>query len=133
MSEEPRVLIIDDDPAFAMATTMLLQEAGYKASWAKNADEGLAAMQKEQPDLVLLDIMMDWVLDGVHVSREMSRIPELRDIPVIMVTSIADSEYRGAFPQDEYLHIDSWLFKPVDPARLISEVNRLAKKKEAHA
>jgi CheY-like chemotaxis protein len=79
-------------------------------------------MKEQKPDLVLLDVMMDWILDGVNVSREMMDQRELRRIPIIMVTSIRNSEYRGVFPQDEYLHIDRWLDKPFPPDKLISEV-----------
>jgi len=91
---------------------------------APDRDEGLAKMKEQKPDLVLLDVMMDWILDGVSVSREMMAQRELRRIPIIMVTSIRGSEYKGAFPQDEYLHIDSWLDKPCPPDKLISEVEK---------
>jgi DNA-binding response OmpR family regulator len=58
---------------------------------------------------------------------------ELRDIPIIMVTSIRNSEYRGVFPQDEYLHINSWLDKPCSPDTLLDEVQAtLARHKSFH-
>jgi response regulator RpfG family c-di-GMP phosphodiesterase len=82
-------------------------------------------MKQEKPDLVLLDVMMDWELEGVGVSQKMMSQRELQSIPVIMVTSIRDSEYRGAFPQDQYLHIDSWLDKPCPPDRLVSEIEKV--------
>ena len=62
------------------------------------------------------------LLQGYNVSREMMDQRELRRIPIIMVTSIRNSEYRGVFPQDEYLHIDRWLDKPFPPDKLVSEV-----------
>jgi hypothetical protein len=49
---------------------------------------------------------------------------ELRGVPIIMVTSIRDSEYKGLFPQDQYLHINSWLDKPCAPDKLVSEVRK---------
>lgn len=118
------ILVVDDDPIFVKATTAILESHGYSVSSAANRDEGLSKIKEEKPDLVLLDVMMDWILDGVSVSREMMEQRELRRIPIIMVTSILDSEYRGAFPQDEYLHIDSWLNKPCPPEKLISEVEK---------
>jgi len=120
-----RILIIDDDPIFVKATTAVLESHGYQVDSAKGGDEGLAKMEEYKPDLVLLDIMMDWVLDGVSVSREMMGQRELRRIPIIMCTSIRSSEYRGAFPLDQYLHIDSWLDKPCPPDKLISEVEKV--------
>jgi CheY-like chemotaxis protein len=119
-----RILIIDDDPIFVKATTAVLEAHGYQVDSAQGGDEGLTKMQEHTPDLVLLDVMMDWVLDGVSVSREMMDQKNLRRIPIIMCTSIRSSEYQGAFPQDEYLHIDSWLDKPCPPDRLVSEVEK---------
>jgi CheY-like chemotaxis protein len=119
-----RILVVDDDPIFVKATTAILESHGYEVESAANREEGLAKIQEEKPDLVLLDVMMDWILDGVSLSREMMAQRELRRIPIIMVTSIRGSEYRGAFPQDEYLHIDSWLDKPCPPEKLISEVEK---------
>jgi CheY-like chemotaxis protein len=120
-----RILIIDDDPIFVKATTAILESHGYQVDSAQGGDEGLAKMQEYKPNLVLLDVMMDWVLDGVSVSREMMDQKKLRRIPIIMCTSIRSSEYRGTFPQDEYLHIDSWLDKPCPPEKLVSEVEKM--------
>ena len=117
-----KILVVDDDPVYTKSTAAVLEAHGYQVTSAQNGNEGLAKMKESKPDLVLLDVMMDWVLDGVSVSREMMKEAELRQIPIIMVTSIRDSEYRGIFPQDEYLHIDSWLDKPWSPEKLISEV-----------
>lgn len=126
-----RILIVDDDPIFVKATTAILESHGYEVDSAQTGDEALVKIEQEKPDLVLLDVMMDWVLEGVSVSRQMMEHPDMRRIPIIMCTSIRNSEYRGLFPQDEYLHIDSWLDKPCPPDRLVSEVEAtLARHKE---
>jgi CheY-like chemotaxis protein len=126
-----RILIVDDDPIFVKATTAILESHGYEVDSAQTGDEALVKMEQEKPDLVLLDVMMDWVLEGVSVSRQMMEHPDMRRIPIIMCTSIRNSEYRGIFPQDEYLHIDSWLDKPCPPDRLVSEIEAtLARHKE---
>jgi len=117
-----RILIVDDDPVFAKATKAVLEVEGYAVAWAAQGEEALAMMREQPPSLVLLDVMMDWVLEGVSLSREMMEDASLRDIPIIMCTSIRGSEYRGVFPQDEYLHIDSWLDKPCAPEKLIAEI-----------
>ncbi|MBN1584410.1 MAG: response regulator [Anaerolineae bacterium] len=119
-----QVLIIDDDPIFVKSTKAILEANGYQVDSAPGGDEGLAKIKASKPDLVLLDVMMDWILDGVSVSRDMMKEPELRDIPIVMVTAIKDSEYKGSFPQDDYLHINSWLDKPVSPDELIAEVKK---------
>ena len=119
-----RILVIDDDPIFVKSTTAVLEAHGYQVDSASNREDGLAKMNEQKPDLLLLDVMMDWVLDGVSISREMMAERELRRIPIVMITSIRNSEYRGVFPQDEYLHIDSWLDKPCPPDKLVSEVEK---------
>jgi len=122
MESPRRILIIDDDPMFVKTTQAILEAHGYAVDSAPDGAQGLARMVENRPDLVLLDVMMSWPLEGVSVSREMMDKAELRRIPVIMVTSIRSSEYRGSFPLDEYLHIDGWMDKPCAPDRLISEI-----------
>jgi CheY-like chemotaxis protein len=132
MGSMPKVLVIDDDPLFVKSTRAILESHGYAVESASGGDEGLAKVKAEKPDLVLLDVMMDWVLDGVGVSRAMMEEAGLGQIPIIMITSIRNSEYRGQFPQDEYLHIDAWLDKPCPPEKLVSEVEAvLARHKKA--
>jgi CheY-like chemotaxis protein len=130
MAAQYKVLIVDDDPLFLKSTRAILEAHGYQVDSAQGGDEALAKMKEQAPDLVLLDVMMDWVLDGVSVSRSMMHEPALQQIPIIMVTSIRDSEYRGSFPQDEYLHINSWLDKPCSPEQLVSEVEAVLARHE---
>jgi len=132
MAAGRRILIIDDDPAFVKSTKLVLESHGYQVDSARDGDEGLATMELQKPDLVLLDIMMKWVLEGVHVSGEMLRREELRGIPIIMISSIVDSEYRDFFPQDQYLHVDTWLDKPVPPSKLVAEVERVLSRYERY-
>lgn len=122
MATSYRILIVDDDPIFVEATRAVLESHGYHVDTAPNGDEALAYMERQTPDLVLLDVMMSWPLEGKSFSRQMLESPRLRDIPIVMCTSIRSSEYRGLFPQDEYLHIDVWLDKPCEPAELVSEI-----------
>jgi DNA-binding response OmpR family regulator len=132
MSSQYRILIIDDDPLFVKSSSAVLKAHGYEVDSAQGGDEGLAKIREQEPDLVLLDVMMDWVLDGVSVSRQMMHESALQHIPIIMVTSIRSSEYRDTFPQDEYLHINSWLDKPCSPEVLVSEVASVLERHEKY-
>jgi len=127
-----KILVIDDDPIFVKSTKAVLESRGYQVDSASNGEEALAKMDQEKPDLVLLDVMMNWVLEGVTISQEMMSQRELQPIPIIMVTSIRDSEYRGLFPQDQYLHINSWLDKPCSPETLVSEVEKTLARHERY-
>lgn len=119
-----KILVIDDDPIFAKSARAVLESHGYQVDTARNQEEALAKMGQEKPDLVLLDVMMNWVLEGVTISQEMMSQKDLQHIPIIMITSIRDSDYRGMFPQDQYLHINSWLDKPCPPETLLAEVEK---------
>ena len=119
-----KILVVDDDPDFVEATRMVLEANGYEVASATDGKEALAKMRQEKPDLVLLDIMMAHILEGLEVSKEMQADVELRRVPIIMVSSITDSPHAGEFPTDEYLPIDAWLSKPVQPANLLETVKR---------
>lgn len=120
-----KILIVDDDPDFVEITRLVLERAGYQVVYAGSGEEGYACAKREQPDLVILDVIMDSILDGVATSQRMHDDPELRHLPIIMVTSIANTDYAALFPTDEYIHIDAFLSKPISPAELIRQVQRL--------
>jgi CheY-like chemotaxis protein len=118
-----KILVVDDDPDFVKVTRRVLEKAGHKVTSAANGSKALQTMRQDRPDVVLLDIMMSYILDGLDVSREMAADPELKDIPVIMVTSLTGTRGSGVFPTDEYVPADEWLSKPVDPQTLLDRVN----------
>jgi CheY-like chemotaxis protein len=122
-----RILVVDDDPDFVEVTTRILRTAGYETVSAANGAEALAAMRQQKPDLVLLDIMMSTLLDGLSVSEEMHADPGLRDVPVIMVSSITDTEHASVFPTDDYVHMDAWISKPIRPEDLLKRVSQYVK------
>jgi CheY-like chemotaxis protein len=123
-----RILVVDDDPDFVEITRTILLANGYRVSTAASGEEALKSMRSEPPALVLLDVMMSSVLDGVNVSHAMSEDPRLKGIPIVMLSSIASSPAAGMFPTDEYLPIDAWLSKPVQPNELLAKVSRYVKK-----
>jgi CheY-like chemotaxis protein len=69
--------------------------------------------------------MMSYVLDGLDVSREMAEDPDLKDIPVILVTSLTGVRGDGLLPTDEYIPVNEWLSKPVDPQTLLARVDEV--------
>jgi chemosensory pili system protein ChpA (sensor histidine kinase/response regulator) len=119
-----KVLVVDDDPDFVKVTTRVLEKAGHEVLSASDGAKALKVMRQSAPDIVLLDIMMSYILDGLDVSREMAEDPALKDIPVIMVTSLTGVRGSGLFPTDEYVPVDEWLSKPVDPDTLLARVNQ---------
>ena len=126
MSEPKRVLIIDDDRDYVNAIEGLLQSSGYQVRSAPNGREGLRLAKTIRPDLILLDIMMTERTEGFFMLQEARRVPELNQVPVIVISSIyADQPIFRVSPEAGWLPADLFLPKPVDPARLLAEVRRL--------
>jgi CheY-like chemotaxis protein len=120
------VLVVDDDPDFCEITRVILSSDGYDVRTAANADQALQTLREHPPDLVVLDVMMTGILDGVYVALTMSEDVRLKDIPILMVSSIASSPMAERFPTGEYLPIRSWISKPVQPESLLKTVRKLA-------
>jgi chemosensory pili system protein ChpA (sensor histidine kinase/response regulator) len=119
------VLVVDDDSDFVRVTSKVLRASGHQVLTASNGAKALQVMRQDRPDVVLLDIMMSYILDGLDVSREMAQDPELKGIPVIMVTSLTGVKDAGLLPTDEYVPVDEWLTKPVEPEVLARRVNEV--------
>jgi CheY-like chemotaxis protein len=116
------IFVVDDDPDFVEITRTILEAKGYEVSTASSGEQALPAMRKRIPELVLLDVMMSSVLDGLNLSHAMQEDQDLRRVPIIMISSIADSPQAGMFPTDEYIPIDAWITKPVQPDDLLRKV-----------
>jgi len=120
-----KILIVDDDPDFVEYTRTVLETAGYRVVSAGNSDQGMRVLGREQPDLVVLDVIMSSILDGLSMSQRMAEDPALMHVPIVMVTSIANTDYLALFPTDESIHIDAFLTKPIAPSELLRQINRL--------
>ena len=123
-----KILIADDDPDFAQIMRTILTAEGYDVASAQNGDEAMRIMREEGVDLILLDIMMASVLDGVGVAYAMQKDPALKAIPIIMISSIISSPHASMFPTDEYIPMDVWITKPVQPADLLAKIAGLLHK-----
>jgi CheY-like chemotaxis protein len=119
-----KILIVDDDPDFVTVSRTILTAEGYKVLEASNGSQALEMMRRHKPDLVLLDVMMSTILEGVNVSKEIEADPELGAIPVVMISSIATTEYAADFPDDQPMPIEAWISKPIQPTVLLNTVRR---------
>jgi Lrp/AsnC family transcriptional regulator for asnA, asnC and gidA len=121
----PRILIVDDDPDFVDITRRALAGEGFEVATANCGEAALAIMRVSRPDVVILDIMIRGVLDGLRTAREMRSDGDLRAVPILLVSSISQSTFGALLPQQESLPADNLLVKPVDHALLIGEIRRL--------
>lgn len=126
---EAKILIVDDDTDFVFVTKTILENNDYEVISAGTGNQGMTMLARENPQLVILDVIMSSVLDGFTMSRRMAEDPAFKDIPVIMVTSIANTDYSTLFSADESVNINAFLTKPIKPADLIGKVKEILSKR----
>ena len=120
--DQKRILVVDDDADLVLANRLVLESAGYIVDEAADGAESLEKMQAKLPDLVLMDVMMANPLDGYHTTQQIFDDPALREVPIVMISSIATSQYAAAFPTDQYLNILEFVSKPIDPETLLKKL-----------
>ena len=125
LPQPPTILIVDDDPDFVEITRIVLEREGFVVLSAPDGDAGLDILRRQHPDLIILDIMMNSLLEGLSATWTIRADADMQSTPILMVSSIANSEYADSFPTDEYVPVDNFLSKPVAPERLLKETRRL--------
>ena len=123
-----KVLVVDDTPMNVKMLADVLAFKGYQVVTAAGGKEGLAKVQSEQPDLVLLDVMMP-DLDGYSVCRAIRAQPETAILPVVMVTALDPAEERVKGLE---AGADDFLSKPINQAELLARVRSLLRIKQFH-
>ncbi len=119
-----KVLIVDDNEELVDATTNLLEAKGYNVVSASNGKDGFEKAKAENPDIILLDVMMTTKSEGFDVAREMHKEENLKDTPVIIITGIR-KEMNLSFgfePDEDWLPVKAVLEKPVKPDVLLKTI-----------
>ena len=111
------VLIIDDDPVVRDILGATLTKAGFSVAYASSGDEGISKARELKPVAITLDVMMP-VMDGWAVLSSLKNDPELRDIPVVVVTIVDDRDLGFALGASEFLT------KPIDRQRLVDVIRQ---------
>jgi CheY-like chemotaxis protein len=129
-NDRAKILIIDDDPDFVETVQAMLESGDYVVITAQDGKKGLEMVREEEPDLIILDIMMDSLYEGFSVISTLRGTPEFvdyRDIPIIMASAVKQ-EYGSRFTLPgggEYLQGDVYMDKPVKAKELLDTVARL--------
>ncbi len=133
MSENKRLLIIDDDPDFVEGIQSILEGADYIVDVKYNPKDGYEALEKNPPDLLLLDIMMGRGAEGIMLARKIRKDPVLREIPVLIITGIRE-QMAFLFPGEPvhpgFVAVDELVEKPVEPDFLLERVSALIEASE---
>jgi two-component system alkaline phosphatase synthesis response regulator PhoP len=129
METKAKILVIDDDPSEVKMVTMALQREPYEVISAPNGKEGFEKAKKENPDLIILDIMMP-EKDGLVTCKDLKTDPQTSGIPIIILTGIGDSPL--LLPQMQSVtgspFAEDYIDKPVDPNFLIKRVRKFIRK-----
>lgn len=123
MADKIRVLLIDDDPDFVEANSIILEASGFEVLVASSGADGLRMVKEEKPDVVILDVMMENTDEGFAVARRIRRRLQ-SDVPIIMLTSVAQATGYTFKPEEhpDFFPVDQFLEKPVPPAILVQKI-----------
>lgn len=118
-----RILIVDDSPTEIRKISSILESNNHEVITADNGADGVAVARAEQPDLILMDVVMPG-LNGFQATRQLTRAAETADIPVIIVTT-KDQETDRVWGTRQ--GAKGYLVKPVSESSLTKTINELLK------
>lgn len=125
---EKKILLIDDDEDITRSFKVILENQNYIVSSANNARDGMEKLNSGKPDLLILDIMMATDLEGYGMAYDVKGNPELKDIPILVISGMKDSlgvNFAGAVEEVDALPNVHFLHKPIEQIKLIDTVSEL--------
>ncbi len=126
-----KILTVEDDPDMVMALRLPLEASGYELFVASSGQEGLQKVKEIEPDLIILDVMMETTTAGFQFSLQLrspdseSEYAAYRHIPILMLTAIHTTTSLRFGPDEAYLPVDDFVDKPIDPDVLLEKVRTL--------
>jgi len=118
-----KVLIVDDDPDIVEASQLFLEKEGHQIETANNRGDGMKKVESFQPDLLILDVMMEQPDDGFAMAQDLRRLG--KTFPILMLTSVASASGLAFDKDSEMVPVDDFQAKPVEPATLVKKVAEL--------
>ena len=122
-----KILIVDDDQDIVSSLQLVLQKAGYAVVVAYNKPSGLEQIQRENPDLLILDVMMEQPDDGLAMAQELRG--QGYKFPILMLTSISSVTGFKVESGSSLVPVDLFFEKPLSPQKLLAAVKTLLAKK----
>ncbi len=118
-----KILIVDDDPDIVATVRIVLEREGYAVDSAPSMADGLVKLGESQPDLVILDVMMEEPDAGLLFARQVRR--DGNAIPILMLTSVNLTLGLQIGKDEEIVPVDEFVEKPIDPTTLVEKVRWL--------
>ena len=137
MSNMPKILIVEDDIDLVESTKKILETRGYQIIVAYDPEEAGERLKKQIPDLIILDVMFGSKGEslGFDFARKVKHDRQFAEIPIVMLSAINAKEHYFSFSPEtdgEFLPVDCFLDKPLDPDELFSKIEDLLKQKSSH-
>lgn len=114
------VLLVEDNEDNLVVYRTILEHVGFKVLEARDGEEGVSRAREARPDIILMDISIP-KMDGWQATEELKADEETRDIPIVALTAHALEEDRAKAMR---AGCDGYLAKPVEPRRVVEEVER---------
>lgn len=122
-----KIAIIDDDPDILDASSLVLTSKGHEVITASNPDDGYKVVKEQNPNLIILDVMMNEPDDGFFLAQKFRK--EKIKVPIIMYTSISKTTGMD-FGKSDLVPVDEYVEKPISPDELIEKVEKLLKREK---
>ena len=123
---EKTILVIDDDIDLVEIIRVTLENQGFKVIDAQTGERGLAMAREQDPDLILLDVMMGKVDEGFQVAYQLRSEDLTAETPILMLTAVTDQpgfDFDPAKDKD-FLPVNEFLEKPVSPRDLVDMIRK---------
>ncbi len=121
-----KILLVDDDADFVEAIKLILESKSYDVVVSYDGKEGLKKVQTEEPNLIILDVMMP-EMDGYEVCAKLKSDPKYRHIPILLLTAVGEAIPTTSYTKEMGMRIeaDDYIPKPVEPMEIVDRVEKL--------
>ena len=135
MNKKQKILLVDDDVDFIDVNKAVLENHGFEVVPAFSGREGLGKVRFEQPDLIVLDLMLERHDTGFAFAKAVKADPVYKKIPILLLTSVSGrTGYDFSQEQDGYwMKTDSYANKPLAPEELVKRVEEILSKSAEQA
>ncbi len=119
-----KILIIDDEEELCELLRLTFEPRKHKVYTANDGEEGLKVAERRKPDVIILDIKMP-KMKGYECLGKMRSMPNIADIPVVVMTSLTDSGEQNDARWAKSLEVADFISKPVEPFHLLERIEKL--------
>jgi CheY-like chemotaxis protein len=126
MNAAKKILFVDDDRDFLMSQSIYFRSRGYQVLTAESGEEALKLLEKEVPDIMILDLMMEHFDSGFRLSHQIRKNERLKDVPLVMLSGVATATGqrfdREADGLKKWSKLDAFLDKPITGKQLLKVI-----------